>query len=314
MEPLHNKKPPRESGTLYVVATPIGNMEDLTDRARRILSEVDLIAAEDTRTVGLFLSRLGIRNRLLSYFEGNESKRTPQLVERVRAGDDIALVCEAGTPTISDPGSVLVAAALQEGLPMVPVPGPSAAIAALSASGLPTEHFYFEGFLPKPRTKKRRRLTELSRIDATLIFYESPKRTAATLAAMAEVLGPDRRAVVARELTKLHEEFLRASLSELADQAREKPLRGEVVILVEGAAPQTATDQLDGPELDLAIEAELKAGHSPGHIARDLAAQTGLPRRTVYQRALELEAQHDELEVETESDSTPERDSSPASD
>ena len=306
MEPRHDKKKPREPGTLYVVATPIGNMEDLTDRARRILSEVDLVAAEDTRTVGLFLSRLGIRNRLLSYFEGNESRRTPGLVERLRAGEDIALVCEAGTPTISDPGSILVTAALEAGLPVVPVPGPSAAVAALSASGLPTDHFYFEGFLPKPRAKKRRRLTELSRIDATLIFYESPKRTAATLAAMAEILGPDRRAVVARELTKLHEEFLRADLSELAARAAQEPLRGEVVILVEGAARQTATDRLGGPELDRAIEAGLEAGHSPGHIARDLALRTGVPRRLVYQRALELESQRGDPEAESESDSNSE--------
>ncbi len=273
-----------------MVATPIGNMEDVTDRARRILQEVDLVAAEDTRTVGLFLSRLGIRNRLISYFEGNETKKTPVLIERLQDGENVALVCEAGTPTISDPGATLVTAAMQAGLQVVPIPGPSAAIAALSASGLATDQFYFEGFLPKSRAKKRRRLETLSGLDATLIFYESPKRTAATLEVMAEVLGGHRRAVVARELTKLYEEFLRSTLSDLAARLKNQSIRGEVVILVEGADPTMNRDSMDDPELDQAIEERLESGDSPGRIARDMAQRFGLPRRRIYQRALQLQA------------------------
>ena len=278
------------AGVLYVVATPIGNMKDITDRALRVLADVDLIAAEDTRTVGLFLSRLGLHKRLISYFEGNEAKRTPDLVERLQAGLDIALVCEAGTPTISDPGARLVAAAVAADLSVVPIPGPSAVVAALSASGLPTDHFYFEGFLPKSRSKRKHRLEVLRGLDATLIFYESPKRTVRTLADMLEVLGPDRRAVLARELTKLHEEFIRGTLADLSETTQQTQLRGEIVILVEGAS-EGAFGHHDANDLDERIMEQLAAGSQPGHIARALASQLGIGRRSIYQRALELQAE-----------------------
>ncbi len=284
-------------GVLYVVATPIGNMEDITDRALRVLGDVDLIAAEDTRTVGLFLSRLGLHKRLISYFEGNEAKRTPDLIERIQAGLDIALVCEAGTPAISDPGARLVTAAVAADIRVVPIPGPSAAVTALSASGLSTDHFYFEGFLPKAHSKRMRRLEALRELDATLIFYESPKRTARTLADMLEVLGPDRRAVLARELTKLHEEFIRGTLADLSEMAQQTQLRGEIVILVEGSA-EGAYDGRLADDIDERISRQLASGIQPGHIARALASELGIGRRSIYQRALELQARsRDETSV-----------------
>lgn len=273
-------------GTLYVVATPIGNMQDLSPRARHVLGGVDLIASEDTRSVGIFLSRLGIKARQTSLFEGNEIKKSKEIIQRLEKGDSVALVCEAGTPAISDPGSYLTAAVWSAGFRVVPVPGPCAAVAALSASGFLSQKFFFEGFLPKIRSRRKNRLERLSRMDATLVLYESPRRLGRTLSEMVEIFGPERRAVVARELTKLYEEFLRGTLENLAQQYENNPPRGEVTLLVEGFE---ADERISPDELDALIEKGLKAGgESSSRLAGRLAGESGWPRRKVYEKVLEL--------------------------
>ncbi|MCD6499559.1 MAG: 16S rRNA (cytidine(1402)-2'-O)-methyltransferase [Deltaproteobacteria bacterium] len=270
-------------GILYVVATPIGNMEDLTMRAARILADVDLIASEDTRSIGRFLSRLGIANRQVSLFEGNEARRTDEMITDLIQGQDVALVCEAGTPTISDPGGRLVAAAVDRGIRVIPIPGPSAVVAAVSASGLATDHFYFEGFLPRKAGALRRRLEALSALEATLVFYESPRRTADSLSVMNEVFGGERRAVVARELTKVHEEFVRGTLDSLGQRFADEPPRGEVTILVAGAQTRLI---LDGEELDAQIRILLDEGLRPRAIAARLSPETELTSSELYRRVL----------------------------
>ncbi len=222
------------AGTLYVVATPIGNLEDITLRALRVLREVDLIAAEDTRQVRKLLDRYGIQQRVVSYHEHNERARAPQLVEALRSGRSVALVSDAGTPVLQDPGYHLVQACVEAGIPVVPVPGPSAVITALVASGLPTDRFAFLGFLPRRRQARRRSLEEVRDHRATLVLFESPRRLADCLQDLLEVLG-DRRAAVCRELTKVHEEVRRGRLSGLLREVRGQPVRGEVTVVVEGA-------------------------------------------------------------------------------
>ena len=219
--------------TLYVVATPIGNLADITHRAVQVLKDVDLIACEDTRHTRKLLQHFGIDTKTVSYHEHNEESRTRELIEHLKDGRDIALVSDAGTPTINDPGFRLINAAVVSEIPVVPVPGASALVAALSASGLPTDEFFFAGFLPSRPTARQIRLRELSKIPATLIFYEAPHRLAASLKDALEVLG-ERQAVVARELTKLHEEIRRGSLSSLVRHYSdsENP-RGEFVVLID---------------------------------------------------------------------------------
>ncbi len=273
-------------GILYVVATPIGNMEDLSNRAKRVLGAVDLVASEDTRSVGVFLSRLGIKARQTSLFEGNEIRKSEEIIRMLEEGDSVALVCEAGTPGISDPGSYLAAAVWNAGFSVTPVPGPCAAVTALSASGFLNQKFFFEGFLPKIRSRRRNRLEKLSRIDATLVFYEAPGRLGRTLAEMTELFGPERRAVVARELTKLYEEFSRDTLENLSKQYANNPPRGEVTLLVEGFI---ADERISSEELDALILDGLKeGGESSSRLAARLAGESGWPRRKVYERVLEL--------------------------
>jgi len=221
------------TGTLYIIATPIGNLEDITMRAVRILGEVDLIAAEDTRKTAILLNHYTIKKPLTSYFEHNEQVKTGWLVSELKAGKNIALVSEAGTPTISDPGFRIVAAAIAESITVVPVPGACAAIAALSASGLPVHRFAFEGFLPPKSGKRKNLLKKIAAEERTLIFYESPYRIQAALADMLEVLG-DRRVAVGRELTKLHEEFIYGTLSAIAARLRGSVIKGEFTVVVEG--------------------------------------------------------------------------------
>jgi 16S rRNA (cytidine1402-2'-O)-methyltransferase len=275
-------------GVLYVVATPIGNLEDLSPRALRLLGDVDLIAAEDTRRTRALLTRHGLRRPLTSYYDAVERERAPALAQQLRNGARVALVSDAGTPGLSDPGYHLVRAALDAGVSVVPVPGPSAVTALLSVAGLPCERFAFEGFLPSRAAARRRRLEALRDDRRALVFLESGRRLAAFLAAATDALG-DREAVVGRELTKLHEEILRGRLSEIAARlAARDAVRGEVTVLVAGRpeAPAAVT----GDDLDARIVALRRAGTSLRDLAATLAAELGLPKRAVYQRALVLDA------------------------
>lgn len=231
-------------GTLYVVATPLGNLDDLSPRARSVLQNASLVAAEDTRRTGRLLSSIGVENSLISYHEHNEAGRSAELVDKLEAGRDIALVSDAGTPLVSDPGAQLVAAARRRGITVECVPGPCAVTAALSISGLPTDRFVFEGFLPRKRTQRDRRLDVLAAEPRTLVLYEAVHRMADTLAALVEHFGAGRPAALARELTKLHEQTRLATLGELhADFGREIPALGEFVLVVGGApAPEAPGD------------------------------------------------------------------------
>lgn len=229
------------SGTLYLVSTPIGNLEDLTPRAQRVLTEVDLVACEDTRRTGLLLSRLGISNRLLSFHEHNESRRVAGLIADLEAGRNVALVSDAGTPLLSDPGYPLVRAAAARDIPIVPVPGAAAPLAALLASGLPPYPFTFAGFPPPKSARRKRFFAQFAALGHTLIFFESPHRLIRSLADARQALG-DRSSAVARELTKLHEEILRGSLSELEQELASRPsLKGEFVVVIGAPAKEASS-------------------------------------------------------------------------
>jgi 16S rRNA (cytidine1402-2'-O)-methyltransferase len=274
-------------GTLYLVATPIGNLEDISPRALRILREADLIACEDTRHTSRLLNHYGIGTPKLSYHEFNEEKRTAQLVERLKDGTTIALVSDAGTPLVSDPGYEIVSTCRMEGIRVVPIPGPSAAVAALTGSGLPTDSFFFAGFLPPQSSHRKRKLLELAGIPATLILYEAPHRLAASLADMLAVLGP-RRATMARELTKIHEEFLSGTIPEILEtiRTREK-IRGEIVVVIDRGKP-TATPSTypDSIRKHLADEMQ-KTGLSRNEALKSVARQRGIPRKEAYRMVLE---------------------------
>jgi 16S rRNA (cytidine1402-2'-O)-methyltransferase len=274
-------------GVLYVVATPIGNLEDVTLRALRVLREVDLIAAEDTRRTRVLLTRHGIRRPLTSYHDAVERERAPDLVERLLAGANVALVSDAGTPGIADPGYHLVRQAVAAGVTVVPIPGPSAVAALVSVAGIPAERFAFEGFLPSRQSARRERLQALAREPRARVFLAAPTRRADCLADLEAALG-DREAVVGRELTKLHEECLRGRVSEIrARVAAAARVRGECVILV-APAPEAAEA---GPvvDLDARIRALKAEGLGTREIAARLAHETGRTRREVYRRALELD-------------------------
>lgn len=220
--------------TLYIVPTPLGNLGDITHRAVETLREVDGVACEDTRrTLGL-LNHLGISKPLWSYHAHSSPKRLQQLIETLRAGRRVALVSDAGTPGLSDPGTELVQAAVSAGIPVVPLPGPCAAVTALVASGLPTDRFFFIGFLPRRATRAKRWLKQAQATEGTVVIYESPYRTSGTLRLIEETAGPDTPVVIARELTKIHEEFLRGTAREVRERLEKKPLIGEVVILFRG--------------------------------------------------------------------------------
>lgn len=271
-------------GTLYVVATPIGNLEDITQRALRILSEVSVIAAEDTRVTRKLLTHFGIRTPLTSYHAHSETRKASGLVERLLSGEDVALVSDAGTPGISDPGAELVRAAVQAGVRVEPIPGPSAITATVSASGLDPAHFVFQGFLPRSRGDQRKTVQPLRPLPHTLVFYEAPNRVAATLVVLRDELG-DRPAVLAREVTKKFEEFRRGTLSELEAAAGADPPRGECVILVAGASgPETVSEE----DTDTLLRLLLAGGMSVRDASREAAEQLGLPRKALYSRAMEL--------------------------
>jgi 16S rRNA (cytidine1402-2'-O)-methyltransferase len=223
------------TGTLYLVGTPIGNLGDLTPRARDTLASVDLIAAEDTRRTGRLLATLGIATKMLSMFEGNEAERTVVLLDALRSGRDVAVVADAGMPGLSDPGFRLVRACAEDGIDVRVVPGPSAAVAALVVSGLPTDRFSFEGFVPRRDGDRRARLASLANDPRTVVFFESPRRVVETLRAALELLG-DRKLCLARELTKLHEEVIRGRISEVLARIADRELKGEVVLVLQGAS------------------------------------------------------------------------------
>jgi 16S rRNA (cytidine1402-2'-O)-methyltransferase len=274
-------------GCLYVVATPIGHLEDITLRAVRTLKEVDLIAAEDTRHTRRLLAAHGIENQLISYHEHNEQQRTAELIRRLEQGTRIALVSDAGTPTVSDPGYRLVEAAAARRIPIIPIPGVSAAMAALSAAGLPTDSFTFAGFPPRKKARRLAQLHQLAAVPHTLIFYQSPRRLPAFLGELKEVLG-DRTAVLAREITKIHEEFLRGPLTRIIAQLEQRPeVKGECTLLVAGAPPA----EPDPRDLDAAIADALAQSDSPlSTLAKELARKWRVPRKEIYARALALKA------------------------
>lgn len=279
------------SGILFVVATPIGNLGDLSDRARSTLREAELIAAEDTRHSGQLLAQFGIDTPLVALHEHNEAARVDELVARLQAGARIALISDAGTPLVSDPGYRLVAAAGAAGIDVRAVPGPCAAIAALSVAGLPTDRFAFEGFLPQRRAARRARLQALAAEPRTLVFYEAPHRIAEMLADLADVFGGARQAVLARELTKLHESVYRGGLATLAERATgdANMARGEAVLVVAGAPAEAGADAAATAQQDKLLRALLPA--VPLSAAVDLVVDvTGLRRNRVYERALQLKA------------------------
>ncbi len=265
-------------GTLYLVATPIGNLEDLSPRAVRVLRQARLITAEDTRVTGKLLARFDIHTHLLSYHEHNKLSRLPEILDALAEGD-VALVSDAGTPALNDPGYELVRAVLEAGHRVSPIPGPSAPIAALVASGLPTDSFLYLGYLPRKVGARREALRRVRDLPYTLLFLETPHRLLAALADLETILG-DRRIAVARELTKLHEEFFRGRISAAREHFTRNPPRGEFVLVVEGQTgqPERWTEE----ELALAIHAGLERGEAPSALAKRLAAESGWPRREVY--------------------------------
>ena len=276
-------------GTLYLVATPIGNLADITHRALQILKDVDLIACEDTRHTKKLLNHYGITTKTISYHEHNEQERAAQLIELLKQGSDIAVVSDAGTPSISDPGFRLVRAAIENEMPVVPVPGPSALISALTAAGLPPDEFFFAGFLPPRSNARRTRFSELRAVPGTLIFYEAPHRLAATLQDACEVLG-EREAVVARELTKMHEEIKRGRLSELASHyTNEEQARGEIVVLIDrneiGDKTKESTEQLSVATL---VDRFERDGLDHRAALKKAARELGLSRAEAYRQLIVL--------------------------
>ena len=273
------------SGTLYLVATPIGNLADITHRALQVLKDVDLIACEDTRHTHKLLQHYGITTKTISYHEHNEQQRTTHLIDLLKQGSDVAVVSDAGTPAISDPGFRLVRAAIENDVAVVPVPGPSALISALVAAGLPTDEFFFAGFLP-PRTNARRtRLGELKTVPGTLIFYEAPHRLAGTLKDAYEILG-EREAVVARELTKLHEEIKRGRLSELASfYVDEENPRGEIVVVIDRNVIGESTSETEASIAALVDQYE-QDGLDHRAALKKAARELGLSRAEAYRRLI----------------------------
>jgi 16S rRNA (cytidine1402-2'-O)-methyltransferase len=268
------------SGTLYIIATPIGNLEDITIRAVRILGEVDIIACEDTRETRKLLDRYNIAKPLVSYHEHNEQARSVDLLRELEAGKSIALVSDAGTPLIADPGYRLVEQARSQGIPISPVPGPAALLAALSASGLPTDSFSFHGFLPPKRGQRRKFLENLRTSQATLVFYEAPHRIVDALEDVAEILGP-RPIVLARELTKIHEEFLRGTASEVGETLRKRPsVKGEITLMI----GKGDLAQVDETPLADAVDRLVESGVPRMEALKIVARQRGVSKREVYKQ------------------------------
>ncbi len=275
-------------GILYIVPTPIGNLEDITLRALRVLKQVDVIAAEDTRHTRHLLTHYGIKTALTSYHEHNEREKASSLIERINDGASVALVADAGTPAIADPGFRLVVAAIRAGIQIVPLPGACALSTVLSASGLPTDRFQFEGFLPAKKTERRAMLQALSDGTATIVFYEAPHRLSETLGDLQQIVG-ERQIVVAREVSKVHEEFIRGTVGEVIGQLAGREVKGEITIVVHGSTG-------DAPVSEQQLRAEIgrlaSAGTGVKEIAELLGERYGLSKREVYRLALEIKSAH----------------------
>ena len=274
-----------QGGCLYLVATPIGNLEDITLRALRVLKEADLIACEDTRQTQKLLQHYGIHKELVSYHEHNELTRAPELVIQLEQGAEVALVSDAGMPVVSDPGYRLVAQCLRHHIPVIPIPGPSAFVAAMAASGLPTEEFLFVGFLPSRAGARRKKLDALKTEPRAIVLYEAPHRLADTLSDAAEIFG-SRPAVVAREVTKIHEEFLRGPLAELRDAARKRTPRGEITLMI---GPATGGDHPAVVSVSLrkrVEQLETETGMDRKTALKQAAKERGLGKREAYKQLL----------------------------
>lgn len=275
------------AGTLYLVPTPIGNLGDISRRCRETLSEVDFIAAEDTRVTRKLLNYLELKKPLVSYYEHNKVESGAKIVERLLAGEQCALVTDAGSPAISDPGEDLVALCAKNGIPVSAVPGPCAAVTALSVSGLPTGRFTFEGFLSTSKKSRRERLDSLKGERRTMIFYEAPHKLRSTLNDLAAAFGGGRRVSLCRELTKLHEEIIRTTLEEAAALYEAQPPRGEYVLVVEGA-PGPSTQELTLEEALSLVRMRMEAGCSKKDAVRQISAETGFPKNLLYEAVLRL--------------------------
>jgi 16S rRNA (cytidine1402-2'-O)-methyltransferase len=277
------------AGVLYVVATPIGNAEDISARAIRLLSEVDLIACEDTRRTSRLLAAHSIRTHTISYFEHNERRRIPEVVARLGSGESIALVTDAGTPAISDPGYRLVRAAIDAGIRVTAVPGPSAIIAALAVAGLPTDRFAFEGFLPSKTGERERVLAQLATEERTLVIYEAARRLPRLFSELIAAFGPDRHLAVVREATKTHEEILRGSLAEMAETFANREALGEVTLVIKGVHRLGAPIASAAIDLSRVVDVLREAGLSLKDASAAAAKLTGTSRREVYQNTVRRE-------------------------
>ena len=278
----------KTTGTLYVVATPIGNLEDITYRAVRILNEVDLVAAEDTRHSRKLFARFGIQKPLVSYHDHNEQQRQEELIQRLQSGEDIALISDAGTPCIADPGYRLIGSCHAAGIKVVPIPGASAVITALSAAGVSTERFAFEGYLPQRAKARADLLRQLNGEQRTLVFYEAPHRLAATLADLVDIMGAEQPLVVARELTKLYEEFFRGTAAEAVTRFAREPARGELVLIL--------PPSLQGPQMNVreALRRLLNESDlSRREAVKLIAKEYGLSSSDVYRESLSLTGEGD---------------------
>lgn len=275
-----------QPGTLYIVGTPIGNLEDITLRAIKTLQTVDWIAAEDTRHTGKLLHHFAIKTPQLSYHEHNQQRRIPSLVESLSQGHTIALVTDAGMPGISDPGYELIKACIDANIPVIPIPGVSACLTALSASGLPTDRFIFEGFLPTKNKERQQRLSVLKTESRTIILYEAPHRLVETASDLALILGAKRSIVIARELTKLHEQFWRGTLEDAVQYYQDHPPKGELTLVIAGIIE--TPNEITEDQLKTELQRLLQQGITRSQASRQLAEATCLPRRQIYQIALGL--------------------------
>ena len=284
--PTDDRKDKIKKGNLYIVATPIGNEDDITLRAVKVLGEVDLIAAEDTRETGKLLAYHKIKNNLISYHEHNETRRAPGLINKLEKGPSIALVSDAGTPSVSDPGYRLINKAIAKNIRIIPVPGVSAATAALSASGLATDSFIFIGFTTKKKEKRKKQLKKLADENKTIIFYESPRRVLSFLDEIIEIMG-DRDAVLAREMTKRYEEFIRGLLSEIKNNLKKRSsIKGEITLLVAGN-DSSARVSMDAVRADIVKCLKVK-GTRLSELARILSKKYDLPKNVIYDEALKI--------------------------